>query len=86
MWVTTTPKKYSDGGKTRVHQVVVEALEDHDGVDLDSGDWVLYDYVDPDPLDDLFDHDGNTVMSVKFEIEEATVTVWHDGEVHVKVE
>ncbi|WP_458191020.1 HalOD1 output domain-containing protein [Haladaptatus sp. NG-WS-4] len=86
MWVTAEPERYTDGGKIHVHEIVVEALEEHDGIDVDSGEWVLYDYINPDALDELFSHERNTISSVEFTVKGATVTVWQDGEVHAKVE
>ncbi|WP_458206759.1 HalOD1 output domain-containing protein [Haladaptatus sp. NG-SE-30] len=73
-------------GEIRIHEVVVEALEDHDGIELDSGEWTLYDCIDPDSLDDLFAHEGTTISSVEFTVKGATVTVWQNGEIHVKVD
>ncbi|WP_227357314.1 HalOD1 output domain-containing protein [Haladaptatus salinisoli] len=86
MWVTTTRERRSDGGKVQVHEIVVKALEEHDGIDVESGEWTLYDYIDPDSLDALFSKEGNTVTAVEFTVKGATVTVWQDGEVHAKVE
>ena len=86
MWATITLERRSDGGIIPVHEIVVKALEEHDGIDVDSGEWALYDYIDPDSLDDLFSKEGNTVTSVEFTVKGATVTVWQDGEVHAKVE
>jgi hypothetical protein len=86
MWVTSKLGKRSDGGKVQVHEIVVEAIKEHDEIDVDLGDWTLYDYVDPDALDDLFNHEGNTIISVKFTVQGAIVTVWQDSEIHAKVE
>jgi hypothetical protein len=65
---------------------VVKALKERGDIDEDSGDWALYDYIDPDALDRLFNHEGNSTPSVTFEVKGATVTVWKDGEVQAKVE
>ncbi len=53
-------------------------------MDLDSADWTLYDYIDPDSLDSLFDHEGNTITSLEFMVKGKTVTVWQDGEVNAE--
>jgi hypothetical protein len=55
-------------------------------MDLDSADWTLYDYIDPDSPDSLFDHEGNTITSLEFMVKGKTVTVWQDGEVNAEVE
>jgi hypothetical protein len=80
------PGKSPTGDTTRAHQVVVEALEDHGEFNEDSREWTLYDHIDPDALDNLFNHEGNSNPSVTFEAEGVTVTVWKDGEVHATVE
>jgi Halobacterial output domain 1 len=86
MWMTRKLGKRCHGGGTPVHELVTEALKEHDETDVDSGEWTLYDYIDPDALDSLFTHEGNTIPSVEFTVRGATVTVWQDDDVQVKVE
>lgn len=59
---------------------LVASISDEDPVDLEP----LYDYVDPDALDALFDPDrGGPASSVTFEFDVDTVTVHGDGTVAV---
>ncbi|AZH26111.1 HalOD1 output domain-containing protein [Haloplanus aerogenes] len=60
--------------------VVAETLE----ATLDEQIEPLFDYVDPDALDNLVS-DPSVAVKVTFDVEEATVTVHSDGRVFVRV-
>lgn len=62
--------------------LVLGALKDHDGFSLGNERETVYEYVDPDTLDALFEHTRSSEMSLQFEMEAVVVTVWQsDGEV-----
>ncbi|WP_137283825.1 HalOD1 output domain-containing protein [Halorussus salinisoli] len=64
--------------------IALEALEEH--VNWESRDSTLYDFVDTDALDSLVSHAGDSDVSVEFDIEGFTVTVWQtDDEIYSRV-
>ncbi|WP_433634646.1 HalOD1 output domain-containing protein [Halomicrococcus sp. NG-SE-24] len=71
---------------SRASSVVLEALSQYAGIDVDGSDFRLYDVIDPDALDSLFSHQRDTNLSVEFDVRDATVTVWrNDSEVRVRI-
>ncbi|WP_458190783.1 HalOD1 output domain-containing protein [Haladaptatus sp. NG-WS-4] len=60
--------------------VVIEALREYDGIDVDDGEFRLYDFIEPDALDTIFSHRPTASVSIQFEIREATVTVWRTAD------
>ena len=71
------------GHDAQASMEVIEALIECDGLDFESQDWILYDYIDPDALDAIFSRTNS--VKVEFTIEETTVTVWQDEHIHVHV-
>ncbi|WP_458208074.1 HalOD1 output domain-containing protein [Haladaptatus sp. NG-SE-30] len=56
--------------------VVIDALQEYDGIDIDAGEFQLYDFIEPDALDAIFSHRPTGSVSIQFDIREVTVTVW----------
>lgn len=67
-----------DDGDYSPSVAVVETLE----AALDGEVYPLFDYVDPDALDDIVHESSGAVVS--FEVESVTVTVHGDGRVFVR--
>jgi Halobacterial output domain 1 len=65
--------------------IALDVLADHDGIDLQSPDFRLYDHVDPDALDDLFTHRPDTIDSVVLEIDGATLEIWENDGLYARV-
>lgn len=68
--------------------VVIDALSEAKGRDVNQDSCALYDAIDPDALDAIFrqDRDGDTVK-VEFTTHDAIVVVWgNGGEVTVDVQ
>lgn len=57
---------------------VIEAVADAKGIDPVELDIVLADYINPDALDQLAQHDSGT-WTLSFELPEHNVTVTSDG-------
>lgn len=84
----TKQRVYRDGatnGDRSVSLSVIEALAEARGVEPTAIETPLYDAVDPEALDALFDPaDDRTSGRVVFEIQEFEVTVTSDREVFVR--
>lgn len=63
---------------------VLLALDEVPEFDAESGDSVVYDFVDLDALDDLFSSTTDERSHVTFGIEDLTVTVTADGEITIR--
>lgn len=75
-----------DRSQREASTIVLEALDEHDDFDWETMDSTLYDFVDTDALNSVFTHDGNAEISVQFDVEEVTVTVWQsDTELYSRV-
>lgn len=73
--------------KPKASTLVLEALEQCDDFDVHARGVTLYDFVDVDALNSLFDHSRNANLSVEFDIQDLTVSVWQsDGEVRARVD
>lgn len=64
---------------------ILEAIEDRKGTDVSKVDFILYDDIDPDALDNLFRKDGTANTTVQFNTDDVTVTLWGDGGVEIQV-
>jgi hypothetical protein len=65
---------------------VLRALEEAHGTTLTDADFTLYDYIDPDALNSLFQADANATITVDFTIEAYVVTIWADEGIHIHVQ
>jgi hypothetical protein len=65
---------------------VVDALTTHDEVRLQEDGLTLFDFVDPDAMDQLFAHESASAVSVQFTIQDTIVTVYEsDGQIETRV-
>ena len=77
----------SDVTRPSACTAIIEALDEYSDFDFQATGSTLYDFVDAEALDSLFDHNPDANVSVQFEIHDATVTVWkEDGEVSARVD
>jgi len=77
--------EYDPGSDESLSVLIVEAIEEHENRDLSRSEFVLYDDVNPDALDDLFRARSTADTSVQFETDDVSVSLWGDGTVHVVV-
>ena len=61
---------------TTACEAIVEALEEHESCNFLKTGSTLYDYVNTEALDTLFDHNPSVNLSIEFELEDVTVEVW----------
>lgn len=64
---------------------ILEAIEDHKNEDLRESDFVLYDDINPDAIDNLFREDSTARTAVEFNTDDVTVTLRGNGTVEVRV-
>ncbi|MFC4359635.1 HalOD1 output domain-containing protein [Halobium salinum] len=60
--------------------LVLDALANHDGFSFGAGRETVYEYVDLEALDKLFERTRSPTMSLQFDVRGATVTVWKSGD------
>lgn len=77
--------EYDPGSEQSLSVLIVEAIEEHEGRDLSRSDFVLYDDVNPDAIDDLFRARSTAETSVQFDTDDVSVSLWGDGTVQVVV-
>ncbi|WP_438267436.1 HalOD1 output domain-containing protein [Haladaptatus halobius] len=53
--------------------------------DTNSGNFTLYDYIEPDAFNSLFAHNPEAITAVAIEIEEVIVTVWENDGLYAHV-
>jgi Halobacterial output domain 1 len=64
---------------------VLSALEEVHETAITNAEFTLYDHIDPDALDSLFQADADATVRVAFTIEDYVVTIWGDEGIHIHV-
>lgn len=77
--------QYDPGGDDALSYRIVEAIEEHQNRDLSRSEFVLYDDINPDSLDDLFRENSSSNTTVQFDTDGVTVSLWGDGTVEILV-
>ncbi|RBI62443.1 hypothetical protein DMJ13_11300 [halophilic archaeon] len=54
---------------------MVESLEQYSGIDPHDSEFRLYDVIDPDALDNLFNCQQTRGLSVDFDVDDVTVSI-----------
>jgi len=67
-------------------EAVLHAIEKCKGEDLLRADFVLYEDINPDSLNNLFRHDAQPRTRVAFTTGGVRVELWGDGGVEIRVE
>ncbi|WP_175424301.1 HalOD1 output domain-containing protein [Haladaptatus sp. W1] len=87
MSVRNEASTFSSTGRSEASTVIIEALREYDGIDVERGEFRLYDFIDPDALNSIFSHRPTASISIQFDIHETTITVWRtDDTIQVHVE
>jgi hypothetical protein len=66
-------------------QAVLSALEEAHETAIIDAEFTLYDHIDPDALNSLFQADADATIRVAFTIEDYVVTIWGDEGIHIHV-
>ena len=66
-------------------EAVLDAIENCKGQDLQRTDFVLYEDINSDALDNLFRHDAQPRTTVAFTTDGVRVELWGDGGVEIRV-
>jgi len=67
-------------------EAILDTIEKCKGEDLLRTDFVLYEDINPDALNNLFRHDAQPRTSVAFTTDGVRVELWGDGGVEIRVE
>lgn len=78
-------EEYDPASEESLCVSIVEAIEEHEGTDLARSEFVLYDDVDPDALDVLFEEHAAANTRVQFDTDGVTVSLWGDENVEIAV-
>ena len=78
---------YPDEETTPLSKAVREAVEAHGSTSLSADELALYEHINPDALDTLFDESvgGDVDVSVQLNLPNVTVSVWSDGGIDIRV-
>lgn len=66
-------------------EAVLAAIEEYRGTDLRTSDFVLYDHISPDALDDLFPPDADSDAVLVFAVKDVRVKLSDNGGVTIEV-
>ncbi|MFH5802115.1 HalOD1 output domain-containing protein [Haladaptatus sp. CMAA 1911] len=75
---------YPHEDRSLSHAVLSALGEAHETAITDA-EFTLYDHIDPDALDSLFQADADATIRVAFTIEDYVVTIWGDKGIHIHV-
>jgi|GEM_PF-2544921 len=78
-------ERYYPSEEKSLSTAILAAIEEQKGRDLSMTDFQLYDDIDPDALDNLFQEDSTSNTTVRFDTDDVTVTLWGDGGVEIRV-
>ena len=67
-----------------VSKQVLDKIAEHTDRDVDKLESPLYNYIDPDALDDLFAHSNGQIVHVEFQYENIQIVVQSDDEIDVR--
>jgi hypothetical protein len=78
---------YPDEEKSPLSETIREAVEAHENTSLSVDELALYEHINPDALDMLFDEsvDGDVGISVQLNLPNVTVRVWSDAGIDFRV-
>lgn len=77
-------KYYPEDAETPLSQAILEAVEAHESASLTTDEFALFEHLNPDAIDMLFE-DTDLPVSVSIRLENVTVSVWSDGGIDIRV-
>lgn len=77
--------RYTSDQDRTLSDAVLEAIQEYKGEDVSKSDFVLYDDINPDALDNLFRHDANPRTHVGFDTDDVRVELYGDGGIEIRV-
>ncbi|WP_227357088.1 HalOD1 output domain-containing protein [Haladaptatus salinisoli] len=77
--------RYHPNEDQTLSTAVLEAIEKEKGEDLTKAEFRLYDDIDPDALNNLFQKNANANTTVEFSTDDVTVRLWGDGGVEIQI-
>lgn len=76
---------YPDEENVPLSVAIQEAVRAHERSSVLTDELDLYDHVDPEAMDSLFSETPGVEISVQFRRPPATISVWSDGGVDIRV-
>ena len=80
-----TLQTYRSEQPRSVTDAVLNTISDHTGVDLLAPDFCLYDDIDPEALNRLFESDAISELVVAFSTDSVRVELRNHGELEIRV-
>lgn len=81
----TVRERYTPDQNRTLSDAILESIERYLNDDVSKSEFVLYEDVNPDALDDLFRHDANPRTTVVFDTDDVQVQLQGDGGVWIEV-
>lgn len=78
-------RHYPEEENVPLSTAISEAIEAHERSSFLEDEFALYDHVDREALDNLFRETDGVSISVQFFLPSATVSVWNDGGIDIRV-
>lgn len=76
---------YPEEENVPLSEAVREAIEAHESTSLSADELRLYDHINPDAIDMLFQDTADVDVSVQINLTNVTVSVWSDGGIDIRV-
>lgn len=76
---------YPDHENVPLSEAVREAIEAHENSSLSADELCLYDHVNPEAIDVLFEDTDGVDISVQINLTNVAVSIWSDGGIDIRV-
>lgn len=76
---------YPDEENVPLSEAVREALQAHENSSLSADELELYDHINPEAIDTLFQDTAGIDISIQIHLTNVTVSLWSDGGVDIRV-
>lgn len=81
----STVQTYSSEQPRSVTDAVLDTITEHNGVDLLAPDFILYEDIDPEALDRLFEANAVSGLFVAFSTHSVRVELRNHGDIEIRV-
>lgn len=76
---------YRGNDEGSLSEAVLETVEAHRNASLGADEFPLYEHVNPEAVDELFDDAGDVAVSLQITLENVSVSIWNDDGVDIRV-
>lgn len=76
---------YRGDAEESLSEAVLETVEAHRNASLSADEFPLYEHVNPDAVDELFEDTGDVAVSLQIKLENVSVSIWSDDDIDIRV-